>query len=280
MADIERALAASSDAIHQLILAGERTGAAWISSRAPGKWSPSQIVEHVARSLEESANMAAGRPSKFPKLPAVVHPVARSLLFKRVLRKAAFPRAKRDTHMSTERLIDTLAHDVAPAPPLAGPWTRSTVWLLGTLVYFGVLLLMKMSVPEVAANARDWLFTFQQLAAVLMAATAAGAAFALTVPGYPRWSLRLATVTALVWLASVSLGAIQEWTRTEVNLVAPGEWACVAFMVLGGALPALGDGIPAPESCAACARAHYRTGSPRDYSARERRSLHLASTPE
>ena len=34
--------------------------------RAPGKWSPSQIIEHVARSLEESANMAAGRPSKFP----------------------------------------------------------------------------------------------------------------------------------------------------------------------------------------------------------------------
>jgi hypothetical protein len=38
--------------------------------------------------------MAAGRPSKFPKLPAVIHPVARGLLFKRVLRKAAFPKAK------------------------------------------------------------------------------------------------------------------------------------------------------------------------------------------
>ena len=27
--------------------------------------------------------MAAGRPSKFPKLPAVLHPVVRGLLFKR-----------------------------------------------------------------------------------------------------------------------------------------------------------------------------------------------------
>jgi ketosteroid isomerase-like protein len=35
--------------------------------------------------------MAAGRPSKVPRLPAVVRPIAR-LLFKRVLRKAAFPK--------------------------------------------------------------------------------------------------------------------------------------------------------------------------------------------
>jgi len=31
---------------------------------APGKWSPSQIVELVARGFEEDANMAAGRASK------------------------------------------------------------------------------------------------------------------------------------------------------------------------------------------------------------------------
>ena len=79
MADIDTALAASRDAIQRLIMSGERTGPAWTAARAPGKWSPSQIVEHVARSLEESANMATGRPSKFPKLPAVIHPLVRSL---------------------------------------------------------------------------------------------------------------------------------------------------------------------------------------------------------
>jgi hypothetical protein len=94
MADIDGALDASKHAIQQLIMAGERTGSAWTSPRAPGKWSPSQIVEHVARSLEESANMAAGPPTRFPKLPAVVHPVVRSLLFKRVLKKAVFPKAR------------------------------------------------------------------------------------------------------------------------------------------------------------------------------------------
>ena len=100
MADIDAALAASRDAIDQLIAMGEGTGAAWATPRAPRKWSPSQIVEHVARSLEESANMAEARPSKFPRLPAILHPVVRGLLFKRVLRKSAFPKAKTNKAMN------------------------------------------------------------------------------------------------------------------------------------------------------------------------------------
>ena len=99
MTDIDQALAASRDAVEELIGAGEGSGSAWTAARAPGKWSPSQIVEHVARSLEESAHMAAGRPSKFPKLPAVIHPVVRGLLFKRVLRKGGFPKAKTNKAM-------------------------------------------------------------------------------------------------------------------------------------------------------------------------------------
>jgi hypothetical protein len=90
MAEIDTALAASRDAVDQLIHGGEQSAAAWIAPRAPGKWSPSQIVEHVARTLEESANMAAGRPSNVPRVPAVVRPIAR-FVFRRVLRKAAFP---------------------------------------------------------------------------------------------------------------------------------------------------------------------------------------------
>jgi hypothetical protein len=109
MAEIDTALAASRDAIEQLIIAGERTGAAWAAPRASGKWSPSQIVEHVARSLEESANMAAGRPSKFPMLPAVIHPVVRALLFKRVLGKGGFPRAKTSKAMNPASGPATLA---------------------------------------------------------------------------------------------------------------------------------------------------------------------------
>jgi len=94
MSDINSALAACRDATNDLVSAGEGSGPAWAQSPAPGKWSPSQIVEHVARTLEESANVAAGRPSKFPKVPAILRPVARGLVFKRVLRTSAFPKAK------------------------------------------------------------------------------------------------------------------------------------------------------------------------------------------
>src|SRR5437667_12580416 len=109
MADINTALAASKDAIDQLMVAGERTATAWTAARAPGKWSPSQIVEHVARSLEESANVAAGRLSKFPKLPALLHPVVRGFLFKRVLKKGAFPKAKTNKAMDPSSGLATAA---------------------------------------------------------------------------------------------------------------------------------------------------------------------------
>lgn len=100
MTDINAALTASRDAIDQLIVSGERCGPAWAAPRAPGKWSPSQIVEHVARSLEESANMVTGRPSKFPRLPALVHPLVRALLFRRVLRRGTFPKARTNKAMN------------------------------------------------------------------------------------------------------------------------------------------------------------------------------------
>ena len=90
MTEIDTALAANRDAVEQLIRAGEQSDAAWSTPRAPGKWSPSQIVEHVARGLEEGANVVAGRPT-LPRPPAVVRLIAR-FIFKRVLRKATFPK--------------------------------------------------------------------------------------------------------------------------------------------------------------------------------------------
>ena len=94
MADIDTALAASRDALDQMIRAGEQSGAAWNTPPAPGKWSPSQVVEHIARAFEEGANGVAGRPSKIPNPPAVVRLLIRPIagfMFKRVLRKGTFP---------------------------------------------------------------------------------------------------------------------------------------------------------------------------------------------
>ena len=91
MADVNDALAANSAAVLDLVAAAERSAATWTTPRAPGKWSPSQVVEHVARGLEEGANVVSGAPS-IPMPPAFLRPLLRLLFFNRILKKDAFPK--------------------------------------------------------------------------------------------------------------------------------------------------------------------------------------------
>lgn len=109
MADVDATLAANREAINHLIAAAEKCGAAWSAPRARGKWSPSQLVEHVARTLDESANVVSGAPSKFPALPFFLRPVLRGFLFNRVLKKGTFPKAK------TNRAMDPASGPATPA---------------------------------------------------------------------------------------------------------------------------------------------------------------------
>jgi len=90
MADVNEALADGRAAVNELVAAAERSAATWTTPRAAGKWSPSQVVEHVARGLEEGANIVSGIPS-IRMGPAFLRPLAR-LVFNRVLKKDAFPK--------------------------------------------------------------------------------------------------------------------------------------------------------------------------------------------
>ena len=94
MAELTLSLAGVHSGVADLLAVADRAGAAWIVPRAPGKWSPAQVVEHVARIMEESANVASGAPSKFPTIPFLIRPVARLLVFKRILRRKAFLKMK------------------------------------------------------------------------------------------------------------------------------------------------------------------------------------------
>ncbi len=92
MADVNDALAANRAAVLDLVAAAERSAATWTTPRAPGKWSPSQVVEHVARSLVGSANTFSGGAPSIPMPPAFLRPVLRLLFFNRILKKGAFPK--------------------------------------------------------------------------------------------------------------------------------------------------------------------------------------------
>ena len=109
MADLSSILAAHRAAADDLLVTASRAGMSWSDARAAGKWSPAQIVEHVARSLEESANVVAGAPSKFPTFPAFVRPIVRGVFFNRVLRNGAFPKAR------TTKAFDPATGPTTPA---------------------------------------------------------------------------------------------------------------------------------------------------------------------
>ena len=102
MADLRGALAGAHGAVRDLIDASQRCERVWTSQAAPGKWSPSQIVEHVARALDESANMASGAATRFPKFPRLLRPILRTVLFKRVLRTTIFPKGRTNRAMNPE----------------------------------------------------------------------------------------------------------------------------------------------------------------------------------
>lgn len=91
---LNTSLTGVNDAIGALLRTADRVGSAWRMPRAPGKWSPSQVVEHVARIMEESAKVAAGAPSAFPTVHPFLRPIARVLVFKRILRRNAFLKMK------------------------------------------------------------------------------------------------------------------------------------------------------------------------------------------
>ena len=89
MADVNDVLVAHDAAVLELVAAAERSAATFTTPRAPGKWSPSQVVEHVAGGLEEGANVVSGAPS-IPMPSVFLRPLLR-LYFNRILKKGVFP---------------------------------------------------------------------------------------------------------------------------------------------------------------------------------------------
>ncbi len=72
MADVNDVLAANRAAVIDLVAAAERSATTWTTPCAPGKWSPSQVVEHVARGLGRSGQRRFWGPvdPDAPRFPA------------------------------------------------------------------------------------------------------------------------------------------------------------------------------------------------------------------
>lgn len=107
--DVEPELATMRTAVAEFALAAEAQQDRWHVPRAPGKWSASQVAEHVARAIDESANEVAGRPTKFPRFPFFLKPVVRALLLERTLRRGVFPRTRTGRAFNPDAGPETVA---------------------------------------------------------------------------------------------------------------------------------------------------------------------------
>jgi hypothetical protein len=94
-------LEANRNVTEAFVRAMDGVGEGWLTPRAPGKWTPSQLVEHVARSLEEGGHVVTGAPTRLPTVPAPFRPLLR-IFFNRVVRKGAFPKAKTNAKMNPD----------------------------------------------------------------------------------------------------------------------------------------------------------------------------------
>lgn len=87
-------LAADRDAVQSfLATACSVPPERWAAPRAPGKWSPAQVVEHVALAYETNTQLFRGPvPGGAPRW---VRPLIRKFLLGLVLRRGDFPRRSR-----------------------------------------------------------------------------------------------------------------------------------------------------------------------------------------
>ena len=109
MTGIDGILEDNVAAAAELLDAANRSGDAWNQPRAPGEWSPAQVVEHVSLTLEQGAAVVSGRQSNFPKFPAILRPLARFLYYNRVQKQQRFPRSRTTSALEPSSSTATLA---------------------------------------------------------------------------------------------------------------------------------------------------------------------------
>jgi DinB family protein len=119
MSAVDASLAEARREVDDMVRTATTCADCWTTPRAEGKWSPSQVLEHVARSLEASAGDVTGAKTSFPDMPRLLRPVLRRMLFRRVLETGTFQKARTNKAMNPER---------GPASPSEGIARLESTW--------------------------------------------------------------------------------------------------------------------------------------------------------
>lgn len=92
--DIATELSRSRSALDEFMDTADGAAAHWTDPRAPGKWSPAQVAEHVATAFDQAGQMIRGESHAFPRIPFFLRPLARAMVLNRVVRSGKFPNSK------------------------------------------------------------------------------------------------------------------------------------------------------------------------------------------
>src|SRR5437764_14860919 len=94
MTEIETAIADNRAAVEEFLAAARGVdGASWNTPRAEGKWSPAQVVEHLAIVYEYNRKVVTGTADRVA--PKILQPLARWFIVTRTLKAGAFTRRAR-----------------------------------------------------------------------------------------------------------------------------------------------------------------------------------------
>jgi hypothetical protein len=142
--------------------------------------------------------------------------------------------------MDTEQLIHELSKNVEPVRPLHRPWLRTAAWAVMAAIYLLLLIAVMSPRQDLSVRMQDPRFLIEQSAALLTGLTAAAAAFASVVPGYRRGVVLLPLLPLSIWVGTVAMGALQEYTQVGGGVLGwQLDWACVGTILVGAAMPAV-----------------------------------------
>jgi hypothetical protein len=108
MTDLPSSLQAHHQAVDAfLATASAVPRAKWTVPRAPGKWSPAQIADHLAVGYESNRSLLHGQAAR--GVPSLVRPMLRIFLFNPILRRGSF--------IPGSKTMKMLEPSATPAPP-------------------------------------------------------------------------------------------------------------------------------------------------------------------
>lgn len=135
--------------------------------------------------------------------------------------------------ITTPDLIDSLARGVTPVRRLRPPLVRALGWLLLAAVILGLLAISQGIRPDLSQRLQQTQFVISLVGALLTGASAAIAAFMLSLPDRSRLWLALPAPALCAWLATIGYQCLTNWVTLDPNGMRLGETArCFATLVL------------------------------------------------